>query len=153
MRTDARLRLPVRRLAAALVGLPLLVGLVLLVQLLRQPLDVGANVELPGWLDRLVHRDEIAYSGHAALATALEALRFPPEAVGLQWLKAGAHARTAEQAERLGAGLAATRQRSGDPVQLDVALCRYIIGGGTLAQRGTMARAGMQCEPHGWDGG
>jgi hypothetical protein len=123
-------------------------ALALVALLLREPLDVDAIVALPDWLDRLARRDEVAYSAHAALGTALEALRFPPEAVGLQWLKAAAHAQTAAEVERLGAGLARTRRRSGDPDRVDAALCRYIIGGGTLGQQAAMARAQMRCEPH-----
>jgi hypothetical protein len=141
-------RPPGRRLAARAAGLALVAALALFALLLRQPLDLGATVALPNWLERLARRDEVAYSAHAALGTALEALRFPPEAVGLQWLKAAAHARTAAEAERLGAGLARTRRRSEDPDRVDAALCRYIIGGGTLGQRAAMARAEMRCEPH-----
>ena len=137
-----------RRLAAQSAGLVVVAALKMLALLLRQPLDVDAAVALPDWLARLARRDEVAYSAHAALGTALETLRYPPEAVGLQWLKAAAHARTAAEAERLGAGLAGTRRRSGDLDRVDAALCRYIIGGGTLGQRAAMARAEMRCEPH-----
>jgi hypothetical protein len=138
-----------RRLAARTLAVAALVALLLLVVALRQPLDVGARLPMPAWLDRLLDRDEVAYPLHLALGTVLETLRFPPEAAGLQWLKGAAHARTAPEAERLGDGLARTRRRSGDPDGLDAALCRHIIGGGTLGQRATIARAQMRCEPHG----
>jgi hypothetical protein len=138
-----------RRLAARTLAAALVVALVLFALALRRPLDVGASLPMPAWLVELLDRDEVAYPLHLALGTALETLRFPPEAVGLQWLKGAAHARTAAEAERLGAGLARTRQRSGNPDAIDAALCRYIIGGGTLGQRATIARAQMQCEPHG----
>src|SRR5262245_56919320 len=141
-------RLSSRRLAARAVALGAIVALLLLALVLRQPLDVATSVPLPGWLARLVDRDEVAYPIHTALGTVLETLRFPPEAVGLQWLKGAAHARTAAEAERLGAGLASTRQRSDDPDRLDAALCRHIIGGGSFGQRTAMARAQMRCEPH-----
>jgi len=151
MKTDRprqRARPSGRRLAAGAAGVVVVAALALLV-LLRQPLDVGATVKLPDWLEQYVRRDEVAYSAHAALGAALEALRYPPEAVGLQWLKAAAHAWRAAEIERLGAGLAGTRRRSGDPDRVDAALCRYIIGGGTYGQRAAMARAEMRCEPHG----
>jgi len=141
-------RLSSRRLAARAVGIAAIASLLLFALLLRQPLDIATSVPLPGWLGRLVDRDEVAYPIHSALGTVLEALRFPPEAVGLQWLKGAAHAQTAAEAERLGAGLAATRRRSADPDRLDEALCRHIIGGGSRGQRVAMARAQMRCEPH-----
>jgi hypothetical protein len=138
-----------RRLAARTLAIAVAVALLLFALALRQPLDVRVNLPIPAWLDRLLDRDEVAYPVHLALGTALETLRFPPEAAGLQWLKGAAHARTAAEAERLGAGLARTRQRSGDPDRIDEALCRHIIGGGTLGQRAAIARAQMRCEPHG----
>jgi hypothetical protein len=138
----------VRRLGAGSAAVALVGAVVLLALLLRRPLDLSRDGSLPGWLDRLIHQDAVAYPAHAGLGALLEGLRFPPEAVGLQWLKAAAHARTAGQAERLGSGLAATRQRASDPDQLDAALCRYVIGGGTHEQRAVIARARMRCEPH-----
>src|SRR5262245_8961567 len=136
------------RQVARAVGIVLAATLVALALLLRQPLDVATTLPLPGWLGRLVDRDDVAYPIHSTLGTVLEALRFPPEAVGLQWLKGAAHTRSAAEAERLGAGLAGTRRRSADPEQLDAALCRRIIGGASFGQRVTMERAQLQCERH-----
>jgi len=95
------------------------------------PLDLSGTVALPDVIIRIKDRDEIAYPAHATLATILAVIRGAPVAVGLQWLKAAAHARTPAERERAIRGLQASRLRSRDPEEFATILRRYVRPGET----------------------
>src|SRR5262249_50725188 len=93
------------------------------------PLDVSGTTRLPGWLTGPKARDEVAYPAHLALGEVLTRLGCHPTAAGLQWLKAGAHARSTAEVKQVATGLAAARQRSRAPEELARTLCAYVAGG------------------------
>jgi len=90
--------------------------------------------------------DPLPYSAHTFIATVLDELGCSPEAAGLQWLKAAAHAETDEQVGRAARALAEERLRSGDAEVLDAALCAYVVDGFASSQQAEALRvAGMRC--------
>jgi hypothetical protein len=99
------------------------------------PLDVSGTVPLPGIIHRIKDRDEIAYPGHVLLARILAASRGSPTAVGLQWLKAAAHARNPADLDRAARGLDAAWERSQDPVAFARTLRRYVRPGEAMQLR------------------
>lgn len=91
-------------------------------------------------------RDELAYPAHAMLGTILEASGCSPTAVGFQWIKAGFHARSEAELERIASGLVKARQRSLDPGEFRVALCDYLATGLDHPGLDRVARtAGLDC--------
>jgi hypothetical protein len=99
------------------------------------PLDVSGTVPLPGVLHRIKDRDEIAYPGHVLLARILAASGGSPMVVGLQWLKAAAHARNPVDLDRAVRGLDAAWKRSRDPDAFARTLRRYVRPGEAMQLR------------------
>lgn len=132
------------------VGVLLVIGVVLVGALANrtcaEPTDVSGTTRLPAWLTALKNRDEIAYPAHAILGTLLDEAGCPPVVVGLQWIKAGAHARTEHDVEAAGTGLAVARARAVQPEAFDAALCRFIGSGFANAQQeAVVRRSSMAC--------
>jgi hypothetical protein len=93
-----------------------------------------------------LRNDTLGYAAHTAVATALAALGCSPEAAGLQWLKAAAHAQSNEEITRVAAGLAGERQRSESAETFDTALCVYVAAGFASRQQAeAVTAAGMRC--------
>jgi hypothetical protein len=111
---------------------------------LTEPLDVGSNIGLPRRVIRLKQRDEIAYPFHATLGEVLYRLDYPPDAVGVQWVKAAFHVRTRSELERTIQRLAATRRRDSAPEDFDRAVCPYSRGADAIV-RTALVQAGMNC--------
>ena len=94
----------------------------------------------------LTQCDETLYPYHAALGAALGFLPFDPEPAALQWLKAGAHARSSAEVEVVSSGLAAARRRSHSLPQFDADLCAAAGKSFTRAQQAdAVAQAGITC--------
>src|SRR3954462_567216 len=91
-----------------LLGLLLmaLVTVRLAVRVYTRPLDVSGHWQLPRVIEMVKERDQVAYPAHVVLATVLDAARAAPTAVGLQWVKAAAHAQNQAQMQRVADGLA-----------------------------------------------
>lgn len=89
-------------------------------------------------LDIKAH-DAVAYPVHVAAADLLKGFGCSPYAVGVQWLKAGAHAETVGQRARVDAGLAAEANRVG-VARLTRLLRRYIYPGSDLRAIKTIER-------------
>jgi hypothetical protein len=67
-------------------------------------------------------------------------------AVGVQWLKAGAHAHAPAEVAAVAQGIAAARATSIDPAQFDTALCGYVGEGfSTDEQLGATEAGGVDC--------
>ena len=66
-------------------------------------------------LTAVTDRDAVAYPAHVLAALALEATRADPAAIGLQWLKAAAHARSDARLSRSIRGLRAAHRLSRHP--------------------------------------
>ncbi len=73
-------------------------------------------------------RDAIAYPAHVLVAEGLDLLGCAPSAIALQWVKAGSHARTPAEAERVRAGLTRQVDRVG-AAALWAALQGYVESG------------------------
>src|SRR6188768_3072054 len=107
------------RRIGVLLGMVLitLVTVRLAVRVYSRPLDVSGRWQLPEAIQAVIERDEVAYPAHVLLATVLEATRAAPAAVGLQWVKAAAHARNAAQMQRATTGLVEAQQRTSSPAE------------------------------------
>jgi hypothetical protein len=140
----------------AVVALVILtgVGAPAMARLCSKPLDVSGAMRRPDLLARTeegherphaVHgvlvsfveaawmvkqRDELAYPARAMLGTILEVVGCSPIAAAFQWIKAGFHAQSEAQRERVARGLAAARQRSPEPTEFRERLCDYLRKGG-----------------------
>jgi hypothetical protein len=130
---------PVRLALAAVLLILLAAGGVRL----TQPLDVGSSVSLPRRILRVAARDDVAYPFHSTLGEVLYHLRYPSDAVGVQWVKAAFHVRTRAELDRTIQRLAATRRREA-PEAFDRAVCPYSHGGDAIV-RIALAKAGMDC--------
>jgi hypothetical protein len=114
----------------------------------REPVDVSGTTELLGWLTALKSRDELAYPAHTLLGTLLNDRGCSPTAAGLQWIKAGAHARTEHEVAAAGQGLAVARTRASQTEAFDAALCGYVVNGFANTQQEAVARrADVRCTP------
>lgn len=134
--TSAPLRIALSGLAVAL----LLVGFGL-GTLLASPLDLDQTIPLPARLAATLQRDGVAYRGHRWLGTALELAGFPADAVGLQWYKAAAHARTPAEVDRARRHFAAARARSASQGAFDASLCRFVGDGPENKPQGELLQA------------
>jgi hypothetical protein len=122
------------------------VGSVALVRICVAPLDVSGTTATPAYVTTAKGNDQFAYSAHLGLATLLEAFHCSPTATGLQWLKAGAHARSPAEVSRTAHGLATARQRSGAGEPLESSLCGFLRGGFVSSgQAAAMVQADIRC--------
>jgi hypothetical protein len=91
-------------------------------------------------------RDEVSFTAHATLGTALDALGCDAGATGLQWLKAAAHARDAGDVARAGDGLQVAARRLGSTQALTMRLCPYVSRGYVNSNQKQAAElAGLSC--------
>lgn len=86
-------------------------------------------MRLPRCVTIIKDRDEFAYPAHVVLAIILEVTNASPTAVGLQWLKASAHARSKADADRASRGFEAAWWRSPDPNEFVTTLNQYLRPG------------------------
>ena len=145
-----RSRVTAGRRWALLMGVLIVAGIVLFGALATrtcaQPTDISGTTRLPAWLTALKNRDEIAYPAHAILGTLLDDAGCPPVVAGLQWVKAGAHARTEQEIEAAGAGLTSARTRASQAETFDAELCRFIGSGfANPRQEAVVRRSGLDC--------
>lgn len=140
----------------ALLSLGAILAIGALDRLRSRPLD-GAEVrqrlglEVPGPVRSLVKRDGIAYPVHMALGGIILATGGDPAAAGVQWFKAAAHARSAEEVVTTASRLAESRTQSRDPTAFDQVICAHVEGGfWTGYQREVTQAAGVGCprRPH-----
>ena len=117
----------------------------LVARVYTRPLDVSGTWRLPSVIRAAKERDDVAYPAHVFLATVLEATRAAPTAVGLQWVKAAAHARTQAEAEQVAEGLAKAVRRAAAPEQFAAALCRYVRPSGRPLEYAAADQAGLRC--------
>jgi hypothetical protein len=121
---------PPRYLAFAALGLCLVLlwlsGRAAVALARPDPGNITQRWQVPTVVERLTRHDRFAYPAHAAFAATLRAVGAPPEAEAVQWLKAAVHARGAEEAAAVRAGLAAARSRAAEPGQFDAAF-RQIV--------------------------
>ena len=82
----------------------------LAVRVYTRPLDVSGRWQVPRVIELVKERDAVAYPAHVVFATVLDAAGAAPTAVGLQWVKAAAHAHNQVQMQRVPLG---SRRRSG----------------------------------------
>ena len=92
----------------------------------------------------LLSHDRVAYPLHAIAGELLNRLEAPPSLVGLEWLKAAAHASSERAIQRVADGLIATRRRASSAdfdVQIGAAIVRRVTCGGedVLMQRRQLA--------------
>ena len=131
---------------SALVILATIGLLITVIAILSEPVDVTRSGPLPGWLERLSRHDSVAYPIHAALGTILNAVGGPPIGAGVQWYKAAAHARTADEVERAAQGITTARQRDPKGESVDATLCAPNVRRGARAtQVAAMGQAGLPC--------
>jgi hypothetical protein len=142
-------RLLGRVLLAVAVAIILLAttGLVAIVLVLAsEPVDVTRSRQIPAWLERQSRRDALAYPIHSALGTAFNAVGGSPLAAGVQWFKAAAHARTADEVERAAHGISIARERDAADRTIDATLCAANVRSGAYAtQVAAMGQAGLPC--------
>jgi hypothetical protein len=115
---------------------------------LREPFDVGSSIPLPDVVRDLKDHDNLAYPAHRWLGTLLERLHYPPEAVGVQWVKAAYHAPTDADVRRAARSLAEARLRAPSADAFRTAVCErvaYATRGGR--QRVALLAAGVVCDP------
>jgi hypothetical protein len=117
----------------------------LVVQVYTRPLDVSGRWQLPPIIEMVKGRDEVAYPAHVVLATVLDATRAAPTAVGLQWVKAAAHAQNQAQMQRVAIGLAKAQQRATSPAEFWATLCPYIRPSGRPSEYAAAQQAGLHC--------
>src|SRR5436309_538172 len=108
-----------------------------------RPLDVSGTWRLPPLIQAVKERDAVAYPAHVVLATVLEATHAAPTAVGLQWIKAAAHARTQAQMQRVAVGLAQAQQRTATPAHFSATLCPYVRPSGRPLEYAAAQQAGL----------
>jgi len=133
------------------VGALLALALMLIIsygqQACSEPIDVSGTTRLPAWLVAIKERDEIAYPSHALVGTILNDAGCSPTAVGLQWLKAGAHARTEQEIMTAEQGLSVARARADPTETFDARLCAFMTNGYANAQQEAITRgAGLRCQ-------
>ena len=109
------------------------------------PLDLSGTRDLPAIIEIVKDRDDIAYPAHVALASLLEVTQAAPTAVGLQWIKAAAHARDRDQLRRTATGLARAQRRAASLDEFWATLCPYIRTGDERLEVSVMERTGARC--------
>jgi hypothetical protein len=95
------------------------------------PLDVSGaarrgEIWLPAWLLEWKQQDDLAYPIHTGFARLLEATSCAPEAVGVQWIKAGWHARNDGELTVAVDGMLRAIARVPDLAKLDAWLCPHL---------------------------
>lgn len=128
------------------VGIMATTGAAAVARTCAEPIDISGSAVLPGPLAGLKDRDEIAYPAHSTLGTILQEFGCEPPAIGLQWLKAAAHARSSAEVERAVGGLSAALRASPAPAELERQLCLYVATGFARRQQAAAAAAaGLRC--------
>src|SRR3954447_5162087 len=99
-----------------------------------RPLDMTEvqrhiGIQAPRTITSFVKRDGIAFRAHAVLADVIARTNGAPSAVGVQWFKAAAHARTDSDLQQVVRGLQWTMQHSTDKPALQSTLCTYVESG------------------------
>lgn len=90
-------------------------------------------------------KNGVAWRAHSLLGGGLEAAGCSRNAVGLQWIKAAAHAPNGDGVRRAGAAMAAARAR-GDATAYDDYLCGKLHGRfANRDQKEAAALAGLAC--------
>jgi hypothetical protein len=98
------------------------------------------------WRERFERRDDVAFQSHAVFGAALCTIVCDPSGSGLQWLKAAAHARNAEEVARSAQGLRTAAQRSASETRLAEVLCPLItVDFRGENQRLALEQAGIPC--------
>jgi hypothetical protein len=82
-----------------------------------QTLRATGHASLSGFL-ALKQNDQVAYPLHVATAKTLEAVNCPTDAIWIQWLKAGIHARQEAQVEVVASALRARVRGADDAADL-----------------------------------
>jgi hypothetical protein len=119
-----------------------------------RPLDVTEvrhriGIQAPQTITSFVKRDGVAFRAHALLADILARSNGAPSAVGVQWVKAAAHARTDAELRQVVRGLQWTVQHSSDHPTLMSTLCTYVEDGWWSGlQRQAFQAAGIECTTH-----
>ncbi|MBX5489803.1 MAG: hypothetical protein IRZ14_01505 [Chloroflexi bacterium] len=113
------------------------------------PVDLsGSGSQLSAALTPAKSHDALVYEVHAVLGTLLRIGGCAPEAEGLQWLKAAAHASSDEQVARAAAGLRQARARAAPTSVFDTTLCRYVTRGFARPEQArAVAAAAIGCSP------
>jgi hypothetical protein len=116
-----------------------------------RPLDMTQvqhhiGIQAPHTVTSFVKRDGIAFRAHAFLADVIERANGAPSAVGVQWVKAAAHARTDSELRQVVHGLQWSVQHSTDSSALQSTLCTYVESGWwTGLQREAFQAANLEC--------
>jgi hypothetical protein len=106
------------------------------------------GVHTPGPVSAIIKRDGVAFRAHSLLAGLIARTNGAPSAVGVQWVKAAAHARTDAELQQVVQGLQWAQQRSAHQAELEPTLCAYVEDGWwTGLQREAFTSAGIQCSP------
>jgi hypothetical protein len=91
--------------------------------------------------------DQVAYPAHAFLGRTLNRIGASPTAVGIQWVKAAAHARSREEMDAAIAGLRAAADRASPDERLEAILCEGGLRGKNQNQIAVISNAGIHCTP------
>ncbi|MFN0074573.1 MAG: hypothetical protein ACKVVP_24085 [Chloroflexota bacterium] len=116
-----------------------------------KPLDMTElqqriGIQMPHAVKSFVKRDDIAFRAHATLALLIERTDGAPAAVGVQWVKAAAHARSETDLQQVSRGLQWSQHRAGATEAHQRTLCSFVEGGyWTGLQREAFAAAGLRC--------
>lgn len=113
--------------------------------------DLSKLVRIPRCIDAFLSYDRVAYPLHVIVGDLLNWLHAPPPLVGLEWLKAAAHADSDRALQRVAQGLAVTRRRasiSDFDLRIHAALVRRVTRDGqdvTMQRRqlASLVRAGI----------
>ena len=103
------------------------------------------EARLPAPVARLRWHDKPRFLAHVALGQAL--VPFDTKRAGVQWIKAAAHARSADEVDQVADGLIAVKQRSPSVKELEGVLCPYLSTGASgVRQRVALEEAGLSCQ-------
>jgi hypothetical protein len=140
------LRIPTTIACACALVLGIMLAVALGDRACHAPVDISGTTRLPAWLVALKERDAFAYPAHDLMGRLLNDAGCSPVAAGLQWIKAGAHARTEQEATQVEHGLSAARSRDSQPATFDAILCAYLANGfANPQQEAIIQRAGLAC--------
>ncbi len=92
----------------------------------------------------LKRSDEVSYPAHVGLAAGLGVFGCAPEAIAVQWLKAGSHAQTADQRARVDTGLRRQAERLGGSDALRAFLSPHVYSQSDPRAAATLGRVGGQ---------
>jgi hypothetical protein len=120
-----------RGLTALLVLLLVAGGLVGFRRVCGSPLDISGAASrgaiwLPQWVLEWKQQDDLAYPAHSSFARLLESANCAPEAVGVQWIKAGWHARNDQELAAAIDGMKRALARSQGSSNMNALLCIHL---------------------------